>query len=83
MAQADPSQSTGSDTGTNPAEGFGLFKVDLADHLDVSTIQRLSTLLGLKPGEIDSINRSKAPGLEMVNLLDERGFITPTDIRDL
>ncbi|XP_071820691.1 uncharacterized protein [Apostichopus japonicus] len=83
MAQAGPSQSTGSDTGTNPAEGFGLFKVDLADHLNVTTIKRLSTLLELKPGEIDSINRSKAPGLEMVNLLDEQGFITPTDIRDL
>ncbi|XP_071820701.1 uncharacterized protein [Apostichopus japonicus] len=83
MAQADPSQSTGSDTGTNPAEDFGLFKVDLADHLNDSTIQRLSILLGLKPGEIDSIKRSKTPGLEMVNLLDERGFITATDIGDL
>ncbi|XP_071820702.1 uncharacterized protein [Apostichopus japonicus] len=83
MAQADPSQSTGKDTGTNPAEGFGLFKVDLADHLNDSTIQRLSTLLGLKPGEIDSIKRSKTPGLEMVNLLEDRGIITPTDITDL
>ncbi|XP_071820682.1 uncharacterized protein [Apostichopus japonicus] len=83
MAQADPSQSTGRDTGTNPADDFGLFKVDLADHLDVARIQRLSTLLGLKLGEIDSIKRSKTPGLEMVNLLDDRGIITPTDITDL
>ncbi|XP_071821282.1 uncharacterized protein [Apostichopus japonicus] len=84
MAQADPSQSPGKDTGTNPAElGFGLFKVDLADHLNVTTIKRLSTLLGLKPGEIDSINRSKTPGLEMVDLLEDRGIITPTDITDL
>ncbi|PIK47511.1 hypothetical protein BSL78_15633 [Apostichopus japonicus] len=83
MAQADPSQSTGRDTGTNPAEGFGRFKVDLADHLDVPMIQRLSILLGLKPGEIDSIKRSKTPGLEMVNLLDDRGIITHSGITDL
>ncbi|XP_071843426.1 uncharacterized protein [Apostichopus japonicus] len=83
MAQADPSQSTGRDTGTNPAEGFGRFKVDLADHLDVPMIQRLSILLGLKPGEIDSIKRSKTPGLEMVNLLDDRGIITYSGITDL
>ncbi|XP_071820844.1 NLR family CARD domain-containing protein 4-like [Apostichopus japonicus] len=83
MAQAGPSQSTGRDTGTNPAEGFGLFKVDLAGHLNVTTIKQLSTLLGLNPGEIDMIKGSQTPGLEMVNLLDERGIITPTDIRDL
>ncbi|XP_071843413.1 uncharacterized protein [Apostichopus japonicus] len=83
MAQAGPSQSTGSDTGTNPAEGFGRFKVDLANHLDVPTIQQLSILLGLEPGEIDSIKRSETPGLEMVILLDNRRIITPTDITDL
>ncbi|PIK49779.1 hypothetical protein BSL78_13332 [Apostichopus japonicus] len=65
------------------ASSFRLFKVDLADHLNVAMVQRLSILLGLKPGEIDSIKRSKTLGLEMVNLLENRRVITPTDITDL
>ncbi|PIK39508.1 hypothetical protein BSL78_23662, partial [Apostichopus japonicus] len=83
MAEAEPSQSTGRDTGTNPAEGFGRFKNDLADHLDLPVIRKLSYLLGLKSGETDIIDRSLTPGYMMVNLMERRGVIASTCITDL
>ncbi|PIK41281.1 putative NLR family CARD domain-containing protein 4 [Apostichopus japonicus] len=83
MAHAEPSQSTGRDTGTNLAEGFGRFKNDLADHLDLPVIHKLSNLLGLKRGEIDIIERYRTPGYMMVNRLESQGVISPTSITDL
>ncbi|XP_071850910.1 uncharacterized protein [Apostichopus japonicus] len=83
MAHAEPSQSTGRDTGTNLAEGFGRFKNDLADYLDLRVIKKISNLLGLKPGKIASIKNPKTHGQDMVDLLESRGLIAPTGISGL
>ncbi|XP_071852807.1 uncharacterized protein [Apostichopus japonicus] len=83
MAEAEPSQSTGRDRGTNPAAGFGRFKNDLADYLDLRVIKKISNLLELKSGKIERIKRSETPGHDMVDLLENRGVIAPTGISDL
>ncbi|KAJ8049062.1 NLR family CARD domain-containing protein 4 [Holothuria leucospilota] len=64
-------------------EGYGQFRVTLESLLTRSHTEQLATWFGYAPANIDRINRSDNPSRILVQCMDERGEISPTDISKL
>ncbi|KAJ8049710.1 Protein NLRC5 [Holothuria leucospilota] len=62
---------------------FGRFLVDLAGLLTVHIVVNLSNYFEFSMAQKDKLNRAEYPGQLMIDYLQERGVITPTDISPL
>ncbi|KAJ8031725.1 hypothetical protein HOLleu_25013 [Holothuria leucospilota] len=70
-------------SGHNIKEGYGQFRVILKSLLTRSVAIELATWFGYSPADIDKIKNSDSPSGVFVELMDQRGEISPTDISKL
>ncbi|XP_071851015.1 uncharacterized protein [Apostichopus japonicus] len=63
--------------------GFGSFKVALADVLTVTTVLQLATFFEYPPVIIEELGAAVSAGLLMIRYMEERGQIKPTNILTL
>ncbi|XP_071851010.1 uncharacterized protein [Apostichopus japonicus] len=63
--------------------GFGSFKVALADILTVTTVLQLATFFEYPPVIIEELGTAVSAGLLMIRYMEERGQIKPTNILTL
>ncbi|XP_071851043.1 uncharacterized protein [Apostichopus japonicus] len=64
-------------------DGFGSFKVALADVLTVTTVLQLATFFEYPPVIIEELGTAVSAGLLMIRYMEERGQIKPTNILTL
>ncbi|PIK34873.1 putative NLR family CARD domain-containing protein 4 [Apostichopus japonicus] len=60
--------------------GFGSFKVALADVLTVTTVLQLATFFEYPPVIIEELGTAAGAGLLMIRYMEERGQIKPTSL---
>ncbi|PIK55061.1 hypothetical protein BSL78_08011 [Apostichopus japonicus] len=63
--------------------GFGSFKVALADVLTVTTVLQLATFFEYPPVIIEELGTAVSAGLLMIRYMEERGQMEPTNILTL
>ncbi|KAJ8043046.1 NLR family CARD domain-containing protein 4 [Holothuria leucospilota] len=82
LQDSETTKATSSQT-QSQKEGYGQFCVTLESLLTRSHTEQLATWFGYAPAGIDKINSSDNPSRILVQVMDERGEISPTDISKL
>ncbi|KAJ8050510.1 NACHT, LRR and PYD domains-containing protein 14 [Holothuria leucospilota] len=68
---------------TDTTEGFGKFVIEVASYLTLIIATQIATVCSLPAADVDKISRDNDPGLVLMDILRQRGKISPTDISSL